>query len=46
MGLKKNFIKILIIQEVERNELNKKFVGDVFDEHNQRHSQYYKLISF
>lgn len=24
--------------------LNKEFVGDVFDEHNQRHSEYYKLI--
>ena len=24
--------------------LNKEFVGDVFDEHNQRHTEYYKLI--
>jgi len=25
--------------------IDQEFVGDVFDEHNQRHSQYYKLIS-
>ena len=25
--------------------INQEFVGDVFDEHNQRHAQYYKLIS-
>jgi len=24
--------------------IDQEFVGDVFDEHNQRHSQYYKII--
>jgi hypothetical protein len=24
--------------------INKEFIGDVFDEHNQRHPEYYKLI--
>jgi len=37
-------MKILIIQENGRHLENKEFVGDVFDEHNQRHPEYYTFI--